>query len=498
MLFGTKHNGNPFVYFFATDFCLCAPWLTEKHPPVYPFWRNKAPIAQFFHAKIACIFQFAKTESWLGLPTKKTFIGERKMKQTKKGFTLVELLVVIAILAILATVSVVGYTTFIEKANRSVDEQAVAQINTALMAANIPEGSITNIAQVQELLDECNLEIEDYKPLSKDKFFFYDSKLNRVIYTNNTDYQVLYPQELADKTDRANWFSLSGVISKVTTDTTWLDDSAQVIATITTAEQLFTLSEDFNKYSDKEIVINIENDLNMMGAALSFSTDRLDNIKISGPANGATIYNIANTSAATEASKDNSDRVPRNYGGGLFADVNTGDIVVIENITISNAQIGGAKIGNVGAFIGAVRSQASLTLTNCHVIDSVITGQKKVGGLIGMIQQAGSPAPLKELNITNCSVEGTTIQVLEGECGTVAGYVQHGTNAQCALLDAVTVTNSSVVYIGTNKTTDVPSELAGKVTGQDFFGAKTDSDGYRPFASNAKYCLYVGGKYSFK
>ncbi|MBQ2805020.1 MAG: prepilin-type N-terminal cleavage/methylation domain-containing protein, partial [Clostridia bacterium] len=127
------------------------------------------------------------------------------MKQTKKGFTLVELLVVIAILAILATVSVVGYTTFIEKANRSVDEQAVAQINTALMAANIPEGSVTNIAQVQALMDECNLEIEDYKPLSKDKFFFYDSKLNRVIYTNNTDYQVLYPQELADKTDRANW-----------------------------------------------------------------------------------------------------------------------------------------------------------------------------------------------------------------------------------------------------------------------------------------------------
>ena len=40
---------------------------------------------------------------------------------TRKGFTLVELLVVIAILAILATVSVVGYTAFINGA----DEQAV-------------------------------------------------------------------------------------------------------------------------------------------------------------------------------------------------------------------------------------------------------------------------------------------------------------------------------------------------------------------------------------
>ena len=53
---------------------------------------------------------------------------------TKKGFTLVELLVVIAILAILATVSVVGYTSFIDSANRSVDEQTVTQLNHFLTA----------------------------------------------------------------------------------------------------------------------------------------------------------------------------------------------------------------------------------------------------------------------------------------------------------------------------------------------------------------------------
>ena len=43
-------------------------------------------------------------------------------KNTQKGFTLVELLVVIAILAILASVAVVGYTSFIKKA----DDQAAA------------------------------------------------------------------------------------------------------------------------------------------------------------------------------------------------------------------------------------------------------------------------------------------------------------------------------------------------------------------------------------
>ena len=60
------------------------------------------------------------------------------MKQTKKGFTLVELLVVIAILAILATVSVVGYTAFITRANLSNDQAFIAQANTTLQAAAIP------------------------------------------------------------------------------------------------------------------------------------------------------------------------------------------------------------------------------------------------------------------------------------------------------------------------------------------------------------------------
>ena len=46
----------------------------------------------------------------------------------KKGFTLVELLVVIAILAILATVSVVGYTTFINRAHESNAKTLLAQV----------------------------------------------------------------------------------------------------------------------------------------------------------------------------------------------------------------------------------------------------------------------------------------------------------------------------------------------------------------------------------
>ncbi len=56
------------------------------------------------------------------------------MKNRKKGFTLVELLVVIAILAILATVSVVGYTAFITRANDSVAMQELTQVRDYMIA----------------------------------------------------------------------------------------------------------------------------------------------------------------------------------------------------------------------------------------------------------------------------------------------------------------------------------------------------------------------------
>ena len=54
-----------------------------------------------------------------------------------KGFTLVELLVVIAILAILATVSVVGYTSFINRAEDSTIETELHQIETTINSYDI-------------------------------------------------------------------------------------------------------------------------------------------------------------------------------------------------------------------------------------------------------------------------------------------------------------------------------------------------------------------------
>ena len=73
------------------------------------------------------------------------------MKNTKKGFTLVELLVVIAILAILATVSIVGYTSFINRANDSTAQQELTQIRDYYVVSKYTGGVVVNQSLVEDI-----------------------------------------------------------------------------------------------------------------------------------------------------------------------------------------------------------------------------------------------------------------------------------------------------------------------------------------------------------
>ena len=67
----------------------------------------------------------------------------KRIKSTKKGFTLVELLVVIAILAVLASVSVVGYLGFTTKARNSNAMTELAQVREVLRAELIDGDTYT-------------------------------------------------------------------------------------------------------------------------------------------------------------------------------------------------------------------------------------------------------------------------------------------------------------------------------------------------------------------
>lgn len=122
---------------------------------------------------------------------------------TKKGFTLVELLVVIAILAILATVSVVGYTSFIERANVSNDQNIAAQLNNFLDAVKADsKGPYYEELQKNGITADNVNEITD--------FILSDSVLNTLVpqaeqygyhfYFDLTDqeYKVLHDDEAVD------------------------------------------------------------------------------------------------------------------------------------------------------------------------------------------------------------------------------------------------------------------------------------------------------------
>ncbi len=135
-------------------------------------------------------------------------------KKTKKGFTLVELLVVIAILAILATVSVVGYTSFIDKANLSNDQSTIGMINRNLEAEFVTDKPET-AGEAVSALYALGFSAEKLVPYSKDFHYVYDLGENK-FYLADESGALVYPSE---KTDKANVWGLyrdKGALDKTT------------------------------------------------------------------------------------------------------------------------------------------------------------------------------------------------------------------------------------------------------------------------------------------
>ncbi len=117
-------------------------------------------------------------------------------KKTKKGFTLVELLVVIAILAILATVSVVGYTSFIAKANLSNDQSTIGMINRNLEAASI-NNAPDSAGEAITLLYGVGFNSEKLRPYSAGFHYVYNKAENK-FYLADKNHQIIYPEESTD------------------------------------------------------------------------------------------------------------------------------------------------------------------------------------------------------------------------------------------------------------------------------------------------------------
>ena len=104
----------------------------------------------------------------------------------------------------------------------------------------------------------------------------------------------------------------------------------------------------------------------------------------------------------------------QSYGYGFFKLVIS---AIVKNVTFTQAEVKGEYSNVVGCVAGY--SYGSSTFENVHVTDSLVYAFGKVGGFVGMAEDAGATTTFR-----NCSVEATTIHGgynVAGFCGLVMG-----------------------------------------------------------------------------
>ena len=136
------------------------------------------------------------------------------------------------------------------------------------------------------------------------------------------------------------------------------------------------------------------------------------------------------------------------FAGGFAG----GSGIVIKDLTIKDSNIVSANTLGSGAFIESVDSMAKIELTNCHLLDSTVTGGagSRTGGLIGWTAGYNNvnDGPVKTyVTIDNCSVIGCTIQC-DGSVGGINGHA--GNNAWTY----TTISNCTIKNNNLNSTDD--------------------------------------------
>ena len=326
-------------------------------------------------------------------------------QRRQKGFTLVELLVVIAIIAILATVSIIGYTQFIKRANMSADQQAVTQMNTLLEGLDVTNEP-DDVVDLWTYLNETGLDAEDYKPLSKDHYFFWDQSLNRILLVDK-DNKVVFPEAYADagKSNSKEWYTLSGTIHLG--DKPTIEDGAVEIASA--SDFIQAMADNAAGVSS----MKLKGDVNMMGASHgSVTLNR--NFTLDGNLGGAkkaTVSNLVSTEYATVGTT--GIFVNKKYSSGLFGYITEGQILTVRDIVFDGLVMGSYDIGSTGILAGIIRPGAKVTLQNVTFKNCTIYGQNKVGLIAGGVYG--------ELILNNVKVENCVVNASEGEAGMLFG-----------------------------------------------------------------------------
>lgn len=145
----------------------------------------------------------------------------------KKGFTIVELVIVIAVIAVLAAVLIPTFSNVIKKADMSVDQQVVRQMNT-ILATEAIDKNIESLRDVHAVLVVNGYSTENYVPKTKDTRFVWIKNINTIAHVDKNN-NVLYPANLSDlQYDENNWFDLNSLVD-TDPNRLYLDDAPSSI-----------------------------------------------------------------------------------------------------------------------------------------------------------------------------------------------------------------------------------------------------------------------------
>ncbi len=272
-------------------------------------------------------------------------------KTKKKGFTLVELLVVIAIIAVLATVSIVGYTAFIERANLSNDQTTIEMINDNLLAVTVDK-EIETAGDALTYLREANIYGEKLMAYSdghhyvfdlQNKIFVLVDEGGKIVYPENVkspDLWALYSNKASDK--------VRGVTQYVATESVWYEADADKVFVgtgYTVDLNNFSWSADLNSTNTVTVINGYVED-GIDGVLLGDGAIKLEEITAIAPTDTLFENKIINNADVFDALKDST----------------------VEEVTFSNCVIGATKVLIVGKNVSV-----DLVFENC-VFTSSQTG----------------------------------------------------------------------------------------------------------------------------
>ena len=370
----------------------------------------------------------------------------------KKGFTIVELVIVIAVIGILAAVLIPTFANLINKAHQSADIQAVRQMN--LVLATHTDGSINTVSDAVKVLDQDNIDLDNYKPLQANHYFYFyvQNGTPKIVYMDKDD-NVVFPKD-AEVTG-VQLMSLSGIVP---TDKNYNISDGNV--TIDSGAKLAHLIESKRGIegnpNTENLNIKLSGNVDLRGAAVDFGITK-GNITITGENNAVLSGLRADQNTVMPTS---GEFAGDKYGYGLFGNI-AGGTVTIENVTISGLNVGDSDKPDKGKTLGLVTGYigvgATVNLNNVTFKDCVVNGFQKVGGIVGHLQGtlnmdnvkfenvlvkgvievakvAGASAERANLTTANCDFSGITSNLLPNSMSGVftKSDIEHPLNGDSA------------------------------------------------------------------